>query len=55
MAAGNDHSSMQVIRCEDLIDPGIEAAVSNAGKQPIEGRACELQHGDIVVVVFSPK
>ncbi len=62
MAAGNIHSSMEdgfirmeVVRCEDLIDLGIEAAVSKAGKQPIEGRAYELQHGDIVVVLLGPK
>jgi ribosome-binding ATPase YchF (GTP1/OBG family) len=62
VAAGKIHTDMEqgfirmeVIRCEDLIELGSEAAVSKAGKQRVEGRAYEVQDGDIVVVLFSPK
>ena len=62
VAAGKIHTDMEegfirmeVIRCEDLIELGSEAAVAKAGKQRVEGRAYEVQDGDIVVVLFSPK
>jgi len=61
VAAGKIHTDMEegfirmeVIRCEDLIELGSEAAVAKAGKQRIEGRAYEVQDGDIVVVLFNP-
>ena len=61
VAAGKIHTDMEegfirmeVIRCEDLIKLGSEAAVAKAGKQRVEGRAYEVQDGDIVVVLFNP-
>ncbi|MFQ5713503.1 MAG: redox-regulated ATPase YchF [Candidatus Scalinduaceae bacterium] len=61
-AAGKIHTDMEkgfirmeVIRYEDLIELGSEAAVARAGKQRIEGKAYEIQDGDVVVVRFSPK
>ncbi len=60
VAAGKIHTDMEegfirmeVIRCEDLIELGSEAAVARAGKQRVEGRAYEVQDGDIVVVLFN--
>ncbi len=62
VAAGKIHTDMEegfirmeVIRCEDLIELGSEAAVAKVGKQRVEGRAYEVQDGDIVVVLFNPK
>ncbi len=61
VAAGKIHTDMEegfirmeVIRCEDLIELGSEAAVAKAGKQRVEGRAYEVQDGDVVVVLFNP-
>ena len=61
IAAGKIHSDMEkgfirmeVIRYEDLIELGSEAAVVKAGKRRIEGRNYEVQEGDIVVVLFNP-
>jgi ribosome-binding ATPase len=61
VAAGKIHSDMErgfirmeVIRYEDLVELGSEAAVAKAGKQRIEGKAYEVQDGDVVVVRFSP-
>jgi len=61
VAAGKIHTDMEegfirmeVIRCEDLMELGSEAAVAKAGKQRVEGRAYEVQDGDIVVVLFNP-
>ena len=60
VAAGKIHTDMEegfirmeVIRCEDLIELGSEAAVAKAGKQRVEGRSYEVQDGDIVVVLFN--
>lgn len=60
VAAGKIHTDMEegfirmeVIRCEDLVELGSEAAVAKAGKQRIEGRTYEVQDGDIVVVLFN--
>ena len=59
-AAGCVHSDMEkgfirmeVIRYEDLVELGSEAAVAKAGRQRIEGREYEVQDGDIVVVRFN--
>jgi GTP-binding protein YchF len=59
-AAGKIHTDMEkgfirmeVIRYEDLIELGSEAAVAKAGKQRIEGKTYEVQDGDIVWVRFS--
>lgn len=61
VAAGKIHTDMEegfirmeVIRCEDLVELGSEAAVAKAGKQRVEGRAYEVQDGDVVVVLFNP-
>jgi GTP-binding protein YchF len=61
VAAGKIHSDMEegfirmeVIRCDDLIELGSEAAVAKAGRQRVEGRAYEVQDGDVVVVLFNP-
>ncbi|MBN2098091.1 MAG: redox-regulated ATPase YchF [Dehalococcoidia bacterium] len=61
VAAGKIHADMEegfirmeVIRCEDLIELGSEAAVAKAGRQRVEGRAYEVQDGDVVVVLFNP-
>lgn len=60
VAAGKIHTDMEegfirmeVIRCEDLIELGSEAAVARAGKQRVEGRSYKVQDGDIVVVLFN--
>lgn len=60
VAAGKIHTDMEegfirmeVIRCEDLIELGSEAAVAKAGRQRVEGRSYEVQDGDIVVVLFN--
>lgn len=60
VAAGKIHTDMEkgfirmeVIRYEDLISLGSEAAVSKAGKQRIEGKTYEVQDGDIVVIRFN--
>jgi hypothetical protein len=44
---------MEVIRYEDLIELGSEAAVAQAGKQRLEGKEYEVQDGDIVSVRFN--
>lgn len=61
VAAGKIHTDMEngfirmeVIRYEDLVELGSEAAVSRAGRQRLEGRDYEVQDGDIVAVRFSP-
>jgi hypothetical protein len=60
IAAGKIHTDMEkgfirmeVIRYEDLIELGSEAAVSKAGRQHLKGRDYEVQDGDIVAVRFS--
>jgi GTP-binding protein YchF len=60
VAAGKIHTDMEkgfirmeVIRYEDLIEFGSEAAISKAGRQHLEGRDYEVQDGDIVAVRFS--
>ena len=59
-AAGKIHTDMEkgfirmeVIRYEDLIQLGDEAAVAKAGKKRMEGREYEVQDGDIVMVLFN--
>ncbi len=59
-AAGKIHSDlergfirMEVIRYDDLVALGSEAAVAKAGRQRIEGATYEVQDGDIVVVRFN--
>ena len=61
VAAGKIHTDMEegfirmeVIRCDDLIELGSEAAVAKAGRQRVEGRSYEVQDGDVVVVLFNP-
>ena len=61
VAAGKIHTDMEegfirmeVIRCDDLIELGSEAAVAKAGRQRVEGRTYEVQDGDVVVVLFNP-
>ena len=60
VAAGKIHSDMEkgfirmeVIRYEDLIELGSEAAVVKAGKKRVEGKTYPVQEGDIVVVLFN--
>ncbi len=60
VAAGKIHSDMErgfirmeVIRYEDLIELGSEAAVARAGRARSEGREYEVQDGDIVTVRFN--
>lgn len=60
VAAGKIHTDMErgfirmeVMRCDDLIALGSEAAVVKAGKQHIEGKTYEVQEGDVVVVRFN--
>jgi len=60
VAAGKIHKDMEkgfirleVIRYEDLIELGSEAAIAKAGKKRIEGREYEVQDGDIVLVLFN--
>jgi GTP-binding protein YchF len=62
VAAGKIHTDMEkgfirmeVIRYEDLIELGSEAAVAQAGKQRLEGKEYEVQDGDIVSVRFNKK
>jgi len=59
-AAGKIHTDMEkgfirmeVIKYEDLIALGSEAAVAKAGKQRLEGKEYEVQDGDIVMVRFN--
>jgi len=61
VAAGKIHTDMEhgfirmeVIRHEDLVELGSEAAVAKAGKQRIEGKSYQVQDGDVVFVRFSP-
>lgn len=61
VAAGKIHTDMErgfirmeVMRYDDLLELGSEAAVIKAGKQRIEGKTYEVQEGDIVVVRFNP-
>ncbi len=61
VAAGKIHTDMEkgfirmeVMRYDDLMELGSEAAVARAGKQRLEGKEYEVQDGDIVVVRFSP-
>ena len=44
---------MEVIRYEDLIELGNEAAVAGAGRQRLEGKTYEVQDGDIVIIRFN--
>ena len=60
VAAGKIHKDMEkgfirleVIKYEDLMESGSEAAVAKAGKKHIEGREYEVQDGDIVMVLFN--
>lgn len=60
VAAGKIHSDMEkgfirmeVMRYEDLIELGSEAAVAKAGRQRLEGRDYEVKDGDIVTVRFN--
>jgi len=60
VAAGKIHKDMEkgfirleVIRYEDLIELGSEAAVAKSGKKRMEGREYEVQDGDIVMVLFN--
>ncbi|MBI4303419.1 MAG: redox-regulated ATPase YchF [Chloroflexi bacterium] len=62
VAAGKIHSDMEkgfirmeVIRYQDLMELGSEAAVAKAGHQSIEGREYEVQDSDIVTVLFNSK
>ncbi len=62
VAAGKIHTDMEkgfirmeVIRCDDLLELGSEAAVMKAGKQRIEGKTYEVQEGDTVAVLFNVK
>jgi ribosome-binding ATPase YchF (GTP1/OBG family) len=59
-AAGKIHKDMEkgfirleVIKYEDLMALGSEAAVAKAGKKHIEGRDYEVQDGDIILVLFN--
>jgi GTP-binding protein YchF len=60
VAAGKIHKDMEkgfirleVIKYDDLMELGSEAAVAKAGKKHIEGRDYEVQDGDIVLVLFN--
>jgi GTP-binding protein YchF len=60
VAAGKIHTDMErgfirmeVMHYNDLLELGSEAAVIKAGKQHIEGKAYEIQEGDVVVVLFN--
>jgi hypothetical protein len=44
---------LEVIKYEDLMELGSEAAIAKAGKKHIEGREYEVQDGDIVMVLFN--
>ena len=59
-AAGKIHTDMEkgfirmeVMRYDDLIALGSEAATSKAGKLHVQGRDYEVQDGDIVQVLFN--
>jgi GTP-binding protein YchF len=59
-AAGKIHSDMEqgfirmeVMRCDDLLALGSEAAVTKAGKMRVEGKDYVVQDGDIVVIRFN--
>ncbi|MDD5189568.1 MAG: redox-regulated ATPase YchF [Dehalococcoidales bacterium] len=59
-AAGKIHTDlekgfirMEVMRYEDLIELGSEAALTKAGKLHVQGRDYEVQDGDIVQVLFN--
>ncbi len=59
-AAGKIHKDMEkgfirleVIKYDDLMALGSEAAVAKAGKKHIEGRDYEVQDGDIILVLFN--
>ncbi len=59
-AAGKIHTDlekgfirMEVMRYDDLIELGSEAALSKSGKLHIQGRDYEVQDGDIVQVLFN--
>ena len=60
VAAGKIHKDMEkgfirleVIKYDDLMESGSEAAVAKAGKKHIEGRDYDVQDGDIVMVLFN--
>lgn len=60
-AAGKIHTDMErgfirmeVVRFEDLVELGSEAAVAKAGRQRLEGKEYEVQDGDIVTIRFNP-
>ncbi len=60
VAAGKIHTDMEkgfirmeVIRYEDLVALGSEAAVAKAGQKRSEGRDYEVQDGDIISVLFN--
>lgn len=60
VAAGKIHTDMErgfirmeVMRYEDLIELGSEAAIAKAGRQRLEGRDYQVQEGDIVAVRFN--
>ena len=60
VAAGKIHSDMEqgfirmeVVRYDDLVELGSEAAVADAGKHRVEGRDYEVRDGDIVAVLFN--
>jgi len=60
VAAGKIHSDMEkgfvrmeVIRYDDLVELGSEAAVAKAGRQRVESRDYEVQDGDTVCVLFN--
>jgi hypothetical protein len=60
VAAGKIHKDMEkgfirleVIKYDDLMELGSEAAVAKAGKKHIEGRDYEVQDGDIILVLFN--
>jgi len=59
-AAGKIHTDMEkgfirmeVLRYEDLMELGSEAALAKAGKKRVEGREYQVQDGDIVSVLFN--
>ena len=60
VAAGKIHTDMErgfirmeVMRYDDLIELGNEAAVIKAGKQHIQGKSYKIREGDVVVVLFN--
>jgi ribosome-binding ATPase YchF (GTP1/OBG family) len=44
---------MEVMRYDDLLELGSEAAVIKAGKRRLEGKTYEIQEGDVVAVLFN--